>query len=90
MFSSFILALTQVKNIYISKEAGKKFIGCYLYSMVLAFCKLGVATDLVKMLRHELFRNRECGYATAYDICNKEKYKEAIDFVLAGTNIVVY
>jgi len=87
---SFILALTQVKNIYISKEASKEFIGCYLYSMVLAFCKLGVATDLVKMLRHELFRNRECGYATAYDICNKEKYKEAVAYVLQGKEIVVY
>lgn len=87
---SFILALTQVKNIYISKEASKKFIGCYLYSMVLAFCKLGVATDLVKTLRHELFRNRECGYSTAYDICNKEKYKDAVEYVLQRTNIVVY
>lgn len=83
-------ALVPVKNIYISKEANKEFIGCYLYSMVIAFYKLGIATDLVKTLRHELFRNRECGYATAYDICNKEKYKEAIAYVLQGKEIVVY
>ena len=51
-------ALVPVKNIYISKEASKEFIGCYLYSMVIAFYKLGIATDLVKTLRHELFRNR--------------------------------
>lgn len=84
------IALASVKNIYISKKSSKEFIGCYLYSMVIAFYELGVATDLVKTLRHELFRNRECGYAVAYDICNKEKYKEAIEYVLAGTNIVVY
>ena len=84
------LAIAPVKNIYVSKESSKEFIGSYLYSMVIAFYELGVATDLVKELRHELFRNRECGYATAYDICNKEKYKEAIEYVLAGTNIVVY
>lgn len=84
------LAIAPIKNIYVSKESSKEFIGSYLYSMVIAFYELDVATDLVKMLRHELFRNRECGYATVYDICNKEKYKEAIEYVLAGTNIVVY
>lgn len=84
------LALASVKNIYISKKASKEFIGCYLYSMVIVFYGLGVATDLVKTLRHELFRNRECGYAVAYDICNKEKYKDAIEYVLQGTEIIVY
>lgn len=84
------LAIAPVKNIYVSKESSKEFIGSYLYSMVIAFYELGVATDLVKTLRHELFRNRECGYATAYDICNKEKYKEAVAYVLQGTEIIVY
>lgn len=84
------LAIAPVKNIYVSKESGKEFIGSYLYSMVIAFYELGVATDLVKTLRHELFRNRECGYATAYDICNKEKYKEAVAYVLQGKEVVVY
>lgn len=88
--SNTSLSLAPVKTIYISKESSKEFIGCYLYSMVISYYKLGVATDLVKELRHELFRNRECGYATAYDICSNEKYKEAIEYVLKGTNIVVY
>ena len=88
--SNTSLSLVNAKNIYISKEASKEFIGCYLYSMVIAYYKLKVATDLVTELRHELYRNRECGYATAYDICSNEKYKEAIEYVLKGTNIVVY